>query len=145
MLTPFYFIPINLIIICCLSLFIYRICLPNNVYAHDMGPDTNGIKFITLNMHDGYDEKGQDDLARTLTLFEREKPDIIFLQEVEPRDLNQFHISTGFDGADAVVGLNYPIILLISVIISRNGGKSEGKENGLFQSFAIIQAWQRNF
>ena len=42
------------------------------------------IKIITLNLHGGKDETGRDNLAKTRQLIEAERPDLVFLQEIQP-------------------------------------------------------------
>lgn len=94
---------IGLIIICCLTLCVDWINFPNIVYADTIEMGIHSVKVITLNMHDGYDENGQNNLTKTLAFLESEKPDIIFLQEVEPQKLKILKTA----GYKIVTGMNH--------------------------------------
>lgn len=56
------------------------------------------IKVMTLNLHNGRDLQGRDNLERLLELLEEEKPDLVALQEVERRHLAALQ-STGWNVA----------------------------------------------
>jgi Metal-dependent hydrolase len=74
------------------------LCLPYAAYA-----DTQSVKILTLNLHDGLDEKGRNSLLKTLAFFEAENPDIISLQEVEPGLLKTFQAA----GYQVITGMNH--------------------------------------
>lgn len=73
--------------------------LPNIAYA-----DHNSeIKIMTLNLHGGLDENGQNNLTRVLQFFEAEKPAIIALQELKREQLKIFRAA----GYHVVSGMNH--------------------------------------
>lgn len=60
------------------------------------------IKVMTLNLHNGRDLQGRDNLQRFLALLAKEEPDLVALQEVERRHLAALQ-STGWN---VVAGFN---------------------------------------
>jgi endonuclease/exonuclease/phosphatase family metal-dependent hydrolase len=63
----------------------------------------NGVKIMTLNLHDGYDDNGRPNLDRVLQLLTTENPDIIALQEVEPQYLQRLNAA----GYQEIAGMNH--------------------------------------
>ncbi len=94
---------IRFIILCCAAFFIDWIIIPSVVYADNAPSEMNKIKVMTLNMHNGYDEKRRSNLAKALAFFEKENPDIIILQEIESQKLKEFEAA----GYKIVTGMNH--------------------------------------
>lgn len=94
---------VRFIIICCAASCIDWIIIPSTVYADNAPSEMNKIKVMTLNMHNGYDEKWRSNLAKALAFFETENPDIIILQEIESQKLKGFKAA----GYKIVTGMNH--------------------------------------
>ena len=74
----------SMVLLAFVSAFFHLLAVAAPAWAKDEGL---AIKVMTLNLHNGRDLQGRDNLADFLELLEKEEPDLVVLQEVERRHL----------------------------------------------------------